>query len=157
VEGFSTPEAASITGVNAKTLSYWDTSGFLRPGIRRGRGTGSRRRYNFGDLLAIRAVRALRERGISLQRLRRVVAYLQKCRPDLENPVQGAFLLTDGTDVYIKDRDSLLSALMEPGQGLLFEVFHLSRAADEIRAEVLRLERETASRRPRGAAPAEAG
>jgi DNA-binding transcriptional MerR regulator len=157
VEGFSTPEAASVTGVKAKTLAYWDQSGFLRPSVRRARGTGSRRSYSFGDLLAIRAVGSLRERGISLQQLRRVVGQLRKYRPDLENPVQGAFLLTDGVDVFIKGRDSLISVLTEPGQGLLFEVFDLARAAGDLRAEVLRLERETASRRPRGAAPAEAG
>jgi DNA-binding transcriptional MerR regulator len=156
MDGFSTGEAAATTGTNSKTLAYWDTTNFLRPSLARADGKGTRRSYSFSDLVAIRAVRTLRDAGISLQALRRTVKYLRQHQGELRHPMQETFLLTDGVDVYIRPGDTLVSALREPGQGLLFHVLDLSRTVDELHNEVLRLEAAT-SAKARARAPSEAG
>jgi DNA-binding transcriptional MerR regulator len=126
--------------VNVKTLHAWDKTGFLSPSVGQARGTGTRRIYSFQDLVAVRVVRELREAGISLQALRKVVAFLRGRRKGVAHPMAETFLLTDGTDVYAKTGDSLLSALRQPGQGLLFHVVNLGRAVDELHEAVLRLQ-----------------
>ncbi len=132
MEGYRTPQVAAITGVNPKTLHYWDHTGFLSPGIARSQGTGTRRIYSFPDLVALRVVRELREAGISLQSLRQVVAFLLRQKELARHPLAQTYLVTDGRDVYARTGKNLVSALRQPGQGLLFHVVDLSRTIDEI-------------------------
>ncbi|MCL2450825.1 MAG: MerR family transcriptional regulator, partial [Polyangiaceae bacterium] len=73
---FSTPLAAKLTGVSQGTLENWARRGFLKPS-----GGGGKRRdprlYAFRDLIAIRVADGLRQRGVDVRHLRRVVHYLR--------------------------------------------------------------------------------
>ena len=63
VEGFTSREAARISGVPFFTVDYWDRSKFLKPSIARsaGRGRGRGRLYSYSDILRLRIARELRE------------------------------------------------------------------------------------------------
>jgi DNA-binding transcriptional MerR regulator len=126
--------------VSRKTLHYWDVSGFLGPSVAKAHGTGTRRVYSFQDLVAVRVARELRNAGLSLQALRRLVRYL-RTRGGLKHPMAEAFLVTDGREVFERKGDVLVSALRRPGQGLLFHVVDLTRTVDEMHRAVLKLGR----------------
>jgi DNA-binding transcriptional MerR regulator len=133
-------ETVALSGVNPKTLHYWDRSGFLGPSVQEAHGTGSRRRYSFRDLVALRVAHDLRERGVSLQGLRRVVEFLRSME-GLEQPLAETYLVTDGTDVFIRRGDVAISALRQPGQHYLAFVLDLSQAVGELHAQVAALRR----------------
>jgi DNA-binding transcriptional MerR regulator len=137
MRGFTTSQVVKATRVNRKTLGYWHTSGFLSPSLQQSKGPGTRRLYSFLDLIAIKVTRELRQAGISLQGLRRVVKFLRKQKQLEDHPLAGAFLVSDGRDVFVQDGDLPMSALRQPGQGLLFCVVDLSKAVDEVREVVL--------------------
>jgi DNA-binding transcriptional MerR regulator len=124
VEGFTTRQVAQLTGVNQKTLQYWDRSGFLSPTLAKAHGAGTRRLYSFQDLVTIRVARQFRGRGISLQGLRRVVRFLQGENQET-SPLADLYLVTDGEDVYTAKGDGVQSVLRQPGQGCLFFVMDL--------------------------------
>ena len=129
--GFSTAQVERLTGVGAKTLHFWDRSGFLSPSLVRARGTGTRRIYGFRDLVALRVAAQLRDAGISLQALRAIVASLRNLRA-LEQPLAETYLVTDGTDVFQRCGDEVMSVLRRPGQLSFTFVIALSRTVDEL-------------------------
>lgn len=97
---FSTPEAARLAGITDRKIRYWDQKGLVKPS---GKATGHRR-YTFPDLVALKTIKALRDKGLSLQRLRRAIKYLRSHYPsDVgSRPLSGLMLLTDGVNVYLK-------------------------------------------------------
>src|SRR5437763_1701144 len=118
---FGSTEVSEITGVNGKTLHHWDMTGLVSPSAQRAHGKGTRKRYGFNDLLAIRLITGLRDAGVSLQSLRKVADYIRRELGPAED-LGNVFLVTDGHDVYLRQGDSLVSALRERGQRLMFTV-----------------------------------
>lgn len=123
--GFPTPIASKIGRVSAKTLERWNAQGLLTPSLGGGGAVGSiePRMYSFLDLVAIRVLVALRDAGIKMRDLKRVVDYLreQKGRCATESLASTA-LFTDGYDVFELADSVQLSALRRPGQGILRRV-----------------------------------
>jgi hypothetical protein len=72
-KGYTSEEAAAIAGITYRQLDYWDRTRLVRPSIAEARGMGTRRLYSFDDLLRLRAIKRLAERGVSLQRIRRAI------------------------------------------------------------------------------------
>ena len=134
-EGFSTAQVERLTGIGAKTLHFWDRSGFLSPSILGAHGTGSRRIYSFRDLVALRVAAQLRDAGISLQSLRKVVAVLHTMH-GLDQPVAERFLVTNGHDVFEKQGDELMSVLRQPGQGAWAFVVDIHAVVTELQREI---------------------
>lgn len=75
---FSTPEAVAASGVNGPVLHYWCKTGFVTPSVKKGAGTGSRRRWSYEDLLALRVAKCLREIGVPLSGMRAAVRLVQR-------------------------------------------------------------------------------
>src|SRR5438067_1642789 len=98
--GFNANVAATLAGLSYRQLDYWDRSRFIRPSIRAASGHGSRRVYAFEDLVELRVAAGLREWGVSLQALRRAVAWLRKHRADLARPLASLRFLTDGKRLF---------------------------------------------------------
>lgn len=126
MEGFTTRQVAELTGINRKTLHYWDRSGFLSPKLAKAHGTGTRRLYSFQDLVAARVAHQFRHQGISLQGIRRIVRFLQGEKQE-QCPLAEMYLVTDGKDVYATKGDGVVSVLRQPGQGCLFFVVDLQQ------------------------------
>ncbi len=86
VDGFTSRDAARISGVPFFTVDYWDRSKFLKPSIAQsaGRGRGRGRLYSYSDILRLRIARELREQHVSLQTLRHVVKRLGEIAEGLD-------------------------------------------------------------------------
>jgi DNA-binding transcriptional MerR regulator len=121
--GFTTEIAAKLAGVTRATLENWDRSGFLSPSVPAKR-RGVSREYSFRDVVAIRVARELKQEGIPLQALRKVVAYLCARRTGLtpSDALASTSLISDGRDVYEIEGDVSTSTLRRPGQRMLLMV-----------------------------------
>lgn len=93
-----------VTGITKGQLQYWDKQGIVKPSMGAS-GRGSQRLYTFKDLVQLRAAKSLRDRGLSLQRLRKALANLRKLFPDIEKPLAEITFLTDGDTIFVLDRD----------------------------------------------------
>src|SRR5207248_2773191 len=75
-EAFSSPEVRRLAGCTYRELDYWTRSGLVTPSIRDAHGTGTQRLYSLQDAVTLRAIKALRNAGLSLQAIRRAARYL---------------------------------------------------------------------------------
>jgi DNA-binding transcriptional MerR regulator/predicted RNase H-like HicB family nuclease len=100
---FATRSVGRLTGATLRQLDYWAKTGLLKPSGRDGRGRGSRRMYTFLDVVALAAVRELRDKGCPLQKIRSAVRHIRKYDPTGTDSTNLArlTLLTDGTRVYV--------------------------------------------------------
>ena len=92
---FTSRDVVSLTGITPRQLQWWDERRIVVP-AREGR----RRLYSMEDLAEIAVICQLRHRGFSLQRVRKVMRFLQReFVKRLAETVSGAseyHLLTDG-------------------------------------------------------------
>ena len=129
---FKTGDVSRLTGVHDQTIHYWTKSGFITPSIEDPAGTGNHRIWSFRDVVAIRMAKHLRDQGVSLQGLRKVIEYLQTLE-DLENPLAETWLVVGSNgDVYTRQSDSLVSLLKQPGQFTGGYLLHLKTIRDDV-------------------------
>ena len=139
MEGFTAKQVVTLTGVPYKRLDSWANSGFLMPSIAEAYGTGSRRLYSFQDLVALRTAKILRDAGISLQGLRRVMQFLRDTQ-GIEQPLVQTRLIVAGDDVLmVQSEGDLMSVLRHPGQHVLRVVVDLGRLVQALREEIAKL------------------
>ncbi len=97
----SSNQVMQFTGISARQLQWWDERGLVVP-AREGR----RRLYSFDDLAEVAVICELRRRGFSLQRVRKVMRFLQReMGKRLVETVTGGsdyHLLTDGDRIYLE-------------------------------------------------------
>jgi DNA-binding transcriptional MerR regulator len=98
---FTSREVVTLTGISPRQLQWWDERKIVVPSR-----DGRRRLYSLEDLSEIAVICELRERGFSLQRVRKVVRFLQnEFNQRLAETVSGAsdyHLLTDGRNLYLE-------------------------------------------------------
>ena len=94
-----------LTGLTARQIRYWDTTGLVSPSLQRAKGRGSKRLYSFEDLVELRTVARLLTAGVSLQRVRKVVDYIVRVR-DVARPLSSLRFLVDGNDVFVSSEDT---------------------------------------------------
>ena len=63
-EGFSGREAADIVGITYRQLDYWARTDLIRPSLADAKGSGSRRRYAYKDLVECGSIAAARDKGL---------------------------------------------------------------------------------------------
>lgn len=134
IEHFTAGQAARLARVPYRTLDYWARSGFLVPSVQVAAGRGTDRLYSFGDVIALRVASDLRSQGISLQALRKVVAWLRARGYEGGLAEAGPYLVCDGQDVYERKGDELLSAMRRPGHVAFAFVLDLQHLVEEVRA-----------------------
>lgn len=105
--------------VPSATVSHWISVGLIEP-ARRGRG---RRGHDLGiaGLLELLAVRDLRDAGISVRAIRRVVEHLRDITGH-RRPLSHLILLVVGDDVLVResgDEESWVSVLRNPTQRVM--------------------------------------
>ena len=138
--GFYAGEAANITGIPYRTIDHWARTGLITPSISEAKGAGRSRLYSFKDLVALRVARDLRDKGTSIQSLRKVVKLLRTM--GMDSPLAEAKLLVIGKDVAIvKDAHEIESVLSTPGQLYLNPgtIFDLRKPIAEVQRKVARL------------------
>ncbi len=72
-KGFTTSEVVNITGVSGRKLRWWDQQGIVKPTAYPARKPHQSRRYTLQDIVCILVVKSLREKGMSLQTIRKSV------------------------------------------------------------------------------------
>ncbi len=98
---FTSRDVIRLTGITPRQLQWWDERGIVVPAR-----DGHRRHYSMEDLAEVAVICELRQRGFSLQRVRRVVRFLQReFGKRLAETVSGTsdyHLLTDGKTLYLE-------------------------------------------------------
>ncbi len=117
--GFSTAEAARLSGLTPRQLDHWDRLGFLKPSARSAAGYGTARRYSFTDLVRLRVAARLRSSGVGLARLRRCAEVLKRLDVAGEGDLGGARLVVVGERILWVKSDRELVDLLKDGQLML--------------------------------------
>lgn len=98
---FTSRDVVGMTGITPRQLQWWDERGIVVPARQ-----GHRRLYGMEDLVEVAVICELRRRGFSLQRVRKVMRFLQReFGKRLAETVSGAsdyHLLSDGTSLYLE-------------------------------------------------------
>ena len=135
MDGVNAKTACRITGLSYRQLDYWDRTHFIKPSLQEAKGIGSARLYAFVDLIQLRVARMLREKGISLQKIRKCLTYLKKRAPEVEKPLAQLRLLTDGESVFVLTKDPKVMVDTLKGGQFVFSVA-LWEIVEEVRGKV---------------------
>jgi DNA-binding transcriptional MerR regulator len=123
MQHFTCKTVTKVTGVPGRTLDFWARSGVARPALDRGPGRGLGKQYTFAELVGVKAIAALRDQGVSLQRVRRLLPELAKVAGDdgthLERLARVRLAVVgDGDVAVVQDDAHLISLLKQPGQAI---------------------------------------
>jgi DNA-binding transcriptional MerR regulator len=137
-EAFGKQAVMTLTGLTYRQIDYWARTGVVKPSIKAGEGKGSRREYSFKDLVALRVAKSLRDEGISLQKIKKSLAYLKRQYADIGQPLAQWRFLTDGKTIFIVDwdREKILDTL---NQGQLVIYLALGEIIEELQGEIKKL------------------
>jgi len=131
---FTSREVVELTGITPRQLQWWDERGIVVPAR-----DGRRRLYSLEDLSEIAVISELRERGFSLQRMRKVVRFLQqefgRRLAETVGSVSDYHLLTDGTHLYLKTSPQQIVDILKNARQPMLAVC-LSDAVRRVRAEI---------------------
>ena len=99
---YSSADVARIGSVSLRQLQWWDERKVVSP-----RHEGRKRTYLPQDVVEITVIAELRRKGFSLQKIRRVLRFLQremgKHLGDLLSSASNLHLLTDGKSIFLED------------------------------------------------------
>jgi len=108
VDGFPIARAAKLSGLKPAMVDYLCRQEILVPAIRGQRGRGSPRKYSFGDVVMLRVLARLLASGVSVRRIRAALKSIRKFHKMIsETALPAQYLVTDGRNVYLRDRDTL--------------------------------------------------
>jgi DNA-binding transcriptional MerR regulator len=134
-DGFRGAQVCTVVGITYRQLDYWARTGLLRPSITDATGSGSKRRYSYGDVVELKVIKRLLDAGLKLQQARQAVECL---RGDLGVDLASAQLvLADGRSI-LATTDGQLVDLLAGGQGV-FNVLPLSGVVSELEAAIVEL------------------
>jgi DNA-binding transcriptional MerR regulator len=98
---FGSEDVARFAGITLRQLQWWDERQIVSP-----RQEGHRRVYSSEQVLEILTVAALRQKGLSLQKIRWVLRLLRSSTgqpfKDALNAESPQYVLTDGNSVFIE-------------------------------------------------------
>ncbi len=150
-QGFNSSEVARICGVSLRQLQWWDERSVVSP-----RQDGHKRIYMTEEVVEISVIAELRRKGFSLQKIRRVLRFLQR---DMGKRLSEAItapsdvhLLTDGKSIYLEEAPNRIIDLLKNARQPMFlvcvtdQVRRLTAAAERKPAKS---ETGTASRKAR--------
>jgi DNA-binding transcriptional MerR regulator len=141
---FTSNDVIALTGISARQLQWWDERGIVAPGRQ-----GHRRIYSWDELVTVAVICQLRRRGFSLQRMRKVIRFLQQEFGTSLAATVGAssagassvgatseyHLLTDGTHLYLRTSARQVVDLIKNARQPMFDIC-LSDEVRRVRAEV---------------------
>jgi len=120
-ETFSSSQVAKIARISLRQLQWWDERRVISPEHRR-----HRRIYSPEAVVEITVIAELRRKGFSLQKIRRVLRYLQremgKRLADVLSPQSDLHLLTDGKSIYLEDSHQRIIDILKNARQPMFLV-----------------------------------
>jgi DNA-binding transcriptional MerR regulator len=131
---FSSNDVVVLTGITARQLQWWDEQRIVSPAR-----AGHRRVYSWDELVTVAVLCQLRQRGFSLQRMRKVIAFLQKeFGTNLAAAVDASsecHLLTDGKHLYLRTSARQVVDLLKNARQPMFDIC-LSDEVRRVRGEI---------------------
>ncbi len=125
---FTSTDVAEITGVSLRQLQWWDEKKVVSP-----RQEGHRRLYLTEEVLEISVIAELRRKGFSLQKIRRVLRFLQrnigKRLAEVLDVRSDLHLLTDGKNIYLEDNTHVIIDILKNAAQPMF----LVAVSDQVR------------------------
>src|SRR2546425_9257419 len=109
---FTRSEVQRILEVNEKQLDYWERLRLVRPRRRWGE-----RFYDFKDMISLRTVNQLTEKGVPPNRLRRSMVALQRPLSKVQAPLTDLRISPNGRDFILGQKGTPLKPL--PGHLVL--------------------------------------
>ncbi len=111
-EQYSSHDVARVAGVSLRQLQWWDEQGVVSPSH-----SGHKRLYQPDEVIEVAVIAELRRKGFSLQKIRRVLKFLQKeMGQRLFDSVQNGaeiHLLTDGKNIYLEDNEKRIVNILK--------------------------------------------
>ncbi len=135
VEDFSGKRTAEIVGITYRQLDYWARTDLIRPSVAEARGSGSRRRYSYRDLLELKVIKNLLDAGLKLESVRKIFTYL---RDNLGEDIATANLVINGQDSVLVHTGEELIDLVHNGQGVL-NILPLGNVKEELDNAIVEL------------------
>ena len=144
---FTSNDVMQLTGITARQLQWWDERSIVVP-----QREGHRRIYTWEELVTVAVICQLRKRGFSLQRVRKVIRFLQQeFGTNLAATVSAAseyHLLTDGTHLYLRTSARQVVDLLKNARQPMLDIC-LSDEVRRVRAEIQALKKSAGSERLR--------
>jgi DNA-binding transcriptional MerR regulator len=147
---YSSSDVAQIADVSLRQLQWWDERKVVSP-----RHEGHRRVYFAAEVIEITVIAELRRKGFSLQKIRRVLRFLQReMGKRLSEVLQSSsdlHLVTDGKSIYLEDQhDRIIDILKNARQPMfLVSVSDQARRLTEVDRKPARMDPGLAARRAR--------
>jgi len=118
---YSSGDVARIAGVSLRQLQWWDERHVVSP-----RHQGHRRVYLENEVVEVSVIAELRRKGFSLQKIRRVLRFLQKEMgkrlADTSRPESEIHLITDGKNIYLEDQPGRIIDILRNADQPMFLV-----------------------------------
>lgn len=146
-QGYNSSDVARLCGVSLRQLQWWDERSVVSP-----RQNGHKRIYMPEEVVEISVIAELRRKGFSLQKIRRVLRFLQK---DMGKRLSEAMtassdvhLLTDGKSIYLEEAPNRVIDLLKNARQPMFLVC----VTDQVKRMAAIAERKPARSETAGAA-----
>jgi DNA-binding transcriptional MerR regulator len=154
-DGFSGREAADLVGITYRQLDYWARTDLIRPSLADAKGSGSRRRYSYRDLLELKMIKTLLDAGQRLERVRAAFEYL---RSQVGDEVTSVTLVIAGDSVVlVHEGEDLIDVVNRyQGQGVL-NLLALDGVKEQLDARIVELRPEAVPAAGAGALTDDAG
>ena len=120
-ERYTSSEVSRISGVSLRQLQWWDERKVVSP-----RQDGHKRVYVPEEVVEISVIAELRRKGFSLQKIRRVLKYLQremgKRLGEAQVSESEVHLLTDGKSIFLEESPDRIIDLLKNARQPMFLV-----------------------------------
>ncbi len=114
--GYSSHKTAKIVGITYRQLDHWARTELWQPSLVEATGSGTKRRYSFTDLVALKVIKSMRDAGLSLQAARKAVDYLTD---HLDEDLSSANLVIEGKNSVLVYSGDVILDLVRDGQVVL--------------------------------------
>ena len=118
---YTSSEVSDIASVSLRQLQWWDERKVVSP-----RHEGHKRVYAAAEVIEITVIAELRRKGFSLQKIRRVLRFLQReMGHRLNEVVEGngnLHLVTDGKSIYLEDQQDRIIDILKNARQPMFLV-----------------------------------
>ncbi len=118
---FNSSEVARLGGVSLRQLQWWDEKKVVSP-----QHEGHKRVYSSEEVVEITVIAELRRKGFSLQKIRRVLRFLQremgKRLSEVLSQESDLHLVTDGKSIYLEDDSSRIIDIFKNARQPMFLV-----------------------------------
>src|SRR6202051_345802 len=118
---FSSSDVSRIAQVSLRQLQWWDERKVVSP-----RHEGHKRVYQAEEVVEITVIAELRRKGFSLQKIRRVLRFLQremgKRLAEVMSATSDLHLVTDGKSIYLEDQHDRILDILKTARQPMFLV-----------------------------------